>query len=250
VEVEYTKEAIVVLADSLRSIAAMRRLGDEDDMDNVLTPVSLSARLRALPQELQRIVGEVYMPADNGEAIVDALRRGDKVYGVSDGSASKGYAAHRWKLTRRPNDPMAIRGHGPVDGIAPTAFRAEMQGQVAVLIVSSLLVANRGVHGAHLLSLCDNQATLRRLSEYSKALRVPDQINSEVDLFLIYREWMKKRHIRCTRQWVKGHQDRKKPLHEIEPEGILNIEVDALMWWIKGHQDRKSLSMKLNLKVF
>jgi len=56
---------------------------------------------------------------------------------------------------------MAIKGSGPVDGHRPTAFRAEMQGQVAVLIVSSLLVAARGIRQARIISLCDNKATLR-----------------------------------------------------------------------------------------
>jgi len=39
---------------------------------------------------------------------------------------------------------------------------------------------------------------------------------------------MGKRHVQCTRRWVKGHQDRKMPLHEIDEEGRLNMEVDKL----------------------
>jgi len=245
VEIEYTKNAIVVLTESLRTAAAMRRIGGAEAMDIISDPISLAARLRALPIELKRVVGRVTIPDDDGEAIIDALRSGEKVYGVSDGSASNGLAAHGWKLTRRPNDPMAIKGRGPVDGLSPSAFRAEMQGQVAVLIVSSLLVADRGVRNAHILSLCDNQATLRRLAAHSKSLRVRDQVESEVDLFLIYREWMKKRHVRCTRRWVKGHQDRKLPRHEISDEGLMNIEVDELATsaYIMAGVDKTSLEV-------
>lgn len=57
-----------------------------------------------------------------------------------------------------------------------------MQGQLAVLIVSSLLVASRGIRKAHIITLCDNKATLRRLAEHSRSLKVRDQTESEVDL--------------------------------------------------------------------
>ena len=154
--------------------------------------------------------------------------RGDIVFGVSDGSASKGLAAHGWKHNRRPNDPLVIRAHGPVDGLSPTAFWAKMHGQVAVLTVPSLLIADRGICGGHIISLCDNRAMLRRLAAHSRSMWVRDQLDGELDLFLLYRDWMKKLYVRCTRQWVKGHQDRKKPFHEISIEGLLNIEVDEL----------------------
>jgi len=228
VEVEVTTDAIIVLAESLREAAAMRQLTDIDSVVDPTEPISLVSRIHALPPELRRVVGKIIFPADDGQELLDALRRGDRLYGVSDGSASQGAATHGWKLTRRPNDPAAIRGSGPVDGHLPTPFRAEMQGQLAVLIVSSLLVAARGIPRARIISLCDNKATLRRLAEHSKSLRVRDQLDSEVDLFLVYRTWMQKNHVQCTHRWVKGHHDRTKSLHEIDDEGLLNIEVDKL----------------------
>ena len=188
----------------------------------------MEARIRLLPPELQRLVGKVSIPEDGGNSIIDAIRHGKKVFGVSDGSASHGLAAHGWKLARKPNDPMAISGSGPVDGRKPTAFRAEMQGQVAVLIISSLLIAARGIRQANIISVCDNRATLRRLAAHSRTLRVRDQVESEVDLFLIYRDWMRKNYIQPTPLWVKGHQDRTTPLCDISTEGLLNIEVDKL----------------------
>lgn len=121
-----------------------------------------------------------------------------------------------------------------------------MQGQLAVLIVSSLLVSECGVWGACMLSLCDNLATLRGLSAHSRSLRVRDHFESEVDLFLIHRNWMKKQHVCCTQQWVKGHQDRKKPRHEISAEGLMNIEVDdelANAAYITARMDKTSLDM-------
>ena len=228
VEVEITSTAVVVLAESLRDAAAMRQFTDIDTIEDFTEPISLQNRLRTLPPELQRLLGRVIIPEDDGQALLDAIRRGDSLYGVSDGSALQGAATHGWKITRRPNDPAAIRGSGPVDGVLPTPFRAEMQGQLAVLIVSSLLVAARGIHRARIISLCDNKATLRRLAEHSRLLRVRNQLDSEVDLFLIYRTWMQKSHIQCTHRWVKGHQDRTKSLHEIDDEGLLNMEVDHL----------------------
>lgn len=193
VEVEITPTAIVVLAESLREAAAMRQITDIDSVAEYTEPISLQNRLRTLPPELRRLLGRVIIPDDGGQELIDAIRRGDHIYGVSDGSAMKGAATHGWKLTRRPNDPAAISGSGPVDGHLPTPFRAEMQGQLAVLIISSLLVAARGIHRARIISLCDNKATLRRLADHSKSMRVRDHLDSEVDLYLLYRNWMRKK---------------------------------------------------------
>ena len=229
VEVEETKEAVVILAESLREAAAMRRFEETESFDDVATDfLCLENRLQALPPELKRLVGRVELPSDGGQALVDALRNGQQLFGVSDGSAAGGAATHGWKLARRPRDQASIQGSGPVDGRNPTPFRAEMQGQLAILIVSSLLVANRGIPKARIISLCDNKATLRRMAEHSKSLHVRDHLDSEVDLFLIYRTWMRKNYIQPVGRWVKGHQDRNKPMHEIADDGLLNIEVDNL----------------------
>lgn len=64
------------MAESLRVAAAIRHLGGMDEMEPIFAPVSLAERLRALPSELQRIVGKVALPEDYGEAIIDALRQG------------------------------------------------------------------------------------------------------------------------------------------------------------------------------
>mmetsp|Transcript_24393 Transcript_24393/g.34983 ORF Transcript_24393/g.34983 Transcript_24393/m.34983 type:complete len:464 (+) Transcript_24393:4031-5422(+) len=228
VEIEFTKDALVILTESMRSTAAMRHL-EENKSDTFLNdPVCIQNRIRALPTELRRIVGKVWFPHDNGQALINAIRSGARVYGVSDGSASRGSATHGWKLARGPADPLAIKGCGPVDGHLPSAFRAEMQGQLAVLIVSSLLVAARGIRKANIVSLCDNRATLRRMAEHSRNLRVRDHTESEVDLYLIYRDWIQKKHVQCESKWVKGHQDRHQLIQDIDDEGLLNMEVDRL----------------------
>jgi len=97
-----------------------------EPLERVMEAVCLTSRLQALPPELRRLVGNVSLPEDGGEAILNAIRKGDKVFGVSDGSASKWAATHRWKLARCPRDPLAIKGSGPVDGLLPNSFWAEM----------------------------------------------------------------------------------------------------------------------------
>ena len=44
------------------------------------------------------IIGKVWIPNDNGQALIDAIRSDARVYGVSDGSASKGAASHGRKI--------------------------------------------------------------------------------------------------------------------------------------------------------
>jgi len=120
VEVELTKDAIVVLTESMRAVTALRDFSEQDGTQDLSDPVCLINRVRALPEALRRLVGKIWMPDDDGQALIDAIRAGKRVYGVSDGSASKGAATHGWKSARGAEDPLAIKGCGPVDGFLPS----------------------------------------------------------------------------------------------------------------------------------
>jgi len=107
-----------------------------------------------------------------------------------------------------PDDPNAILGAGPVDGVAPTPARAEAQGQLSILVVSSLLAQSGGLHRSQVTSVCDNRAVLRRLAGRHRMDKMQAHKSSDTDLYLIYKAWLAKRQIAPEHVWVKGQQDK------------------------------------------
>lgn len=227
VDIERTAKAIVVLCQSLREEKALRyherMLGQEDQQE-----VSFSGRLQRLPERLRALIGTVTIPPDEGRSIVAKWEEGHQVFGVSDGSAKGGVATHAWKICGGPDDPNAVSGTGPVDGVQPTPARAEAQGQLSVLLVSTLLAQSGGLHRSKVLSICDNKGVLRRLAEQHRLHRLQAHKSSNADLYLLYKTWLSKGSIRCTHQWVKGHQDNKGNVDGLSVAAKLNVEVDRL----------------------
>jgi len=170
----------------------------------------------------------VTLPPDEGRSIIERWGAGQKVMGVSDGS-SKGFTGtHAWKICIGPDNPNAIVGAGPVDGVAPTPARAEAQGQLSVLVVSSLLAQSGGLHRSQVTSICDNKAVLRRLLGQHRIDKMQAHKSSDTDLYLIYKAWLAKGHIAGTHVWVKGHQDKKGQVEGLSDSAKVNVEVDRL----------------------
>jgi len=75
-----------------------------------------------LPDSLQHICGDITLPSDNGEAIIDAISSRDNVlFGASDASLKDGRVTHAWILSSGNIDDIAdenlhLSGRGPVDG--------------------------------------------------------------------------------------------------------------------------------------
>ena len=63
----------------------MRHFGSEDELGDPTEAVCLDAPLRALPVELQCLIGKVHIPSDGGNTLSDAILNGEQVYGISDG---------------------------------------------------------------------------------------------------------------------------------------------------------------------
>mmetsp|Transcript_23736 Transcript_23736/g.34016 ORF Transcript_23736/g.34016 Transcript_23736/m.34016 type:complete len:562 (+) Transcript_23736:2630-4315(+) len=198
----------------------------------------LSERFAALPPLLRRVCGRVDIPVDGGAALaMFVMETGKKLYGVSDGSAKSGTGTHGWRLCRYPGDEMALQGSGYVDDANTTPFRAESQGQLAILIASTVLAKRWGFTMMEVLSICDNKAVLRRLAKAHRDLKLADQKEPDADLYAVYRAWARDAPVACTYRWVKGHQDREKALVDLPAEAQINCEVDALAGMVYGRRD-------------
>ena len=158
-EVEKIANSIVIFCQSLREVQAMRchaRMIEQEEYEGA----SFSDRIASLPESVRTLIGTVTFPQDSGRSLIARWEEGLQVYGVSDGSAKQeqGLATHAWKICAGSNDANAVWGAGPVEGAAPTPARAEVQGQLSVLIVSTLLSQSGGLHRSKVLSICENMA--------------------------------------------------------------------------------------------
>ena len=66
----------------------------------------------------------------------------EPIIGISNGSVRGTKATHAWTLLMGSKMGMKISGRGPVDGPARriSSFRAELQSQIALFIITMLLV--------------------------------------------------------------------------------------------------------------
>ena len=235
VELEQAEDAFVVLAASSRHFASFRF---QEQGAAVEDPVLLSERFAALPPLLKSLCGMVDIPLDGGAAIANYAREtGRKLYGVSDGSAKAGVGTHGWRLCRFPGDELALQGSGFVEGERTTPFRAESQGQLAILIASTVLAQKWGFTMLEVMSICDNRAVLKRLAKVHRGSRLADHKDPDADLYLVYKDWAREAPVACSYRWVKGHQDRKVPYDELPAEAKINCEVDELAGRVHGRYE-------------
>ena len=189
----------------------------------------LSERFTTLPPKLRRLCGKVDIPSDGGAALaMFVMATGKKLYGVSDGSAKRGVGTHGWRLCRFMGDELALQGSGFVDGVTTTPFRAETQGQLAILIASTVLAQQWRFTMLDILSICDNKAVLKRLARTHRERRLADNKESDSDLYEVYRDWARSAPVKCTYKWVKGHQDRDAAMVDLPVEAQVNCEADTL----------------------
>ena len=224
-DVRITKECIILLCTSTHN--------DNDYycyQSQYKSPIAetLQDHFDQLPTSLQRICGHIIIPKDGGTHLAQAAHDG-LLLGVSDGSVKGSQATQAWTLTTSPNDPLSMKGCGPVDGSMSTlsSFRSEVQGQLALLIMITLLVKVHNVNQPSYTSICDNQSALKRLQPLTNSLKLHHHKEPEADLLLTFHQWSDN-NVKCTPQWVRGHQDSCKQKEDLNDLERINIEMDQL----------------------
>ena len=89
------------------------------------------------------------------------------------------------------NDPHAMCGSGLVDGDHSTlsSFWVEVQGQVALLIMMTILVKVHQLSHPSFLSICDNQGAHKCLQPLKTGLCLCHHKEAEADLLLTFWQW-------------------------------------------------------------
>jgi hypothetical protein len=82
-----------------------------------------------------------------------------------------------------------------------------LQGQLALLIISSLFFQTHKIECPKITLHCDNEGVQKRTNTPHRIIQLKSHKESDADLLLVYRAWIKKGNVQPTVEWVKGHQD-------------------------------------------
>ena len=176
---------------------------------------SVQEMFSTMSEPLQRIVGQVEWPDDEGLLeIAQSIHDGSAI-GVSDGSVRPrtDQATQAWIIQTR--NGTEIRGKGPVDGTTAsrTSHRAELQGQTALFLMIHLVAQYFNILGGCLHSFCDNQAVVKKLQRGWKMWRFRHTKGPDGDLQALLRRTVNSLESDCKilfdANWVQGHQDTK-----------------------------------------
>ena len=96
----------------------------------------------------------------------------------------------RLDTTTKSGSAGEITECGPVDRTAQSLslYQAELQGQLAIRICSTLLVQQYSLQGGILTSMCDNQGVLRREERVAHDIKLGTHKEAEADLLLTMRD--------------------------------------------------------------
>jgi hypothetical protein len=211
--------------------------------DQTPTSTDLRSLHSRLPKSLQRSCGEVHIPEDGGSKLLQHIFTHNKpLLGVSDASLKDGQGAHAWILSTgeldHVDDPlMHISGKGPVDGYQAdmSSARGEIQGQVALAIMTKLLLHSQQSPTTKVIFHGDNIGVQRKCSTCTTR-RLRDHRQPNQDLYLEYHSASK--NLSKKVEWVKGHQDKGQDWTTIKDLKPLNLSPAAyLNIWCDRHAD-------------
>ena len=145
----------------------------------------------------------------------------------TDGSVQGHRASFGWVMSTQEGNRIA-RCNGPAYGAKPVSYRAEGYGLLSALRLMHHLAAHWQTTNKFSL-VCDNETMVNRANESQSVLQATP--NSTMDP-----EWDVLAEIWVTRdalgdhaiEWVKGHQDDKKPHADLDLKAQLNVDADKL----------------------
>ena len=159
--VQITSNTIILLCTSPRHQTA-RTYHELSTAYERPTPTTFKQQLEALPTQLWKLLGEITIPENRGLSMATAAANGE-LMGVSDTSVNDTQGSHVWTLTTVVADNLAIHGAGLVDGQISylNSYQAELQSQLALFIVATILTRVFQISEPMLTSQCVNKGVLK-----------------------------------------------------------------------------------------
>ena len=191
-------------------------------------PETIRTKLRQLPEWQQHYVDHLQLCPNFETKYRTAMER-NKLRTASDGSAPF-HGSFSWLLADRDTEEILASGGGEChhfEGL--TSHRMETAGRLGRDIFISVLPRYRPTSttgGSRVIHYCDNEESVNR-SEEPDRRHTTNHTLHDFDLHRAIRDF--RPLIPATgARWVKGHQDRDKPIEELPLGARLNIKADAL----------------------
>jgi hypothetical protein len=181
----------------------------------------------------RRIVGlpNNSLPSPPEYNFVSNLYANGELYCVSDGSFDPkiGIGSNAWIMTNEAQQ-FSMLGAGPVDGDPSkmSAYRPELHGILANLIILNTIASTYVIPvGSPVTLVCDNEAAIIELDKILTAAdHVIDPLQTDYDLLLEIQGEVTLSTAKFTAKWVRGHQEGKVNLCDLDFLAILNINCD------------------------
>jgi hypothetical protein len=187
-------------------------------------PKSLKHYIDALPIEVSWSMRN-FISTDDGKILAQALSNGTAI-AVCDGSYKQGKGASAWVM-EGDSSKGRIKGFNWVSGstVNQSSYRSELAGLLGIVTFTIELCKYHSIKEASITIACDNiSALLNSLDQDSyTSILDPDH-----DLITAIQKLLQTPGITWLYRHVRGHQDDKKAINELDHWEKLNIEMDAL----------------------
>jgi hypothetical protein len=210
----------------------------QSDSRDILTAISgfpdLTQKFQNLPSRFKDLVGDVQLPNDSGEGLVNALKLGTAVL-ASDGSyyedINKGMHTYLLESTELGCNKLCGSATSPQSdhmSSAPT----EHYGAIAVITCLIVLLYHHNEDGLGwpVVNLyIDNEEIVNRGNKrYPKFRNVRQYLVHDYDLWLTTSDLLSSMNLQVNFEWVRGHQSLDANNENIQAI-LLNTEVDRMV---------------------
>jgi hypothetical protein len=165
-----------------------------------------------------------FVYSDNGQELAHSIQQGF-AKAVSDGSFKNQRGTSAFSLFGSTEEPLLIGWNGvPGTLTAQSAYRSELAGIAAIITAAKLLVTRFSLsHGAIKIGLDGSEALNQAGGNWPL---VPAQ--ADFDMLSDIRRRLALSPIKWTWHWIRGHQDKHKPLRFLDFWARQNVYMDAL----------------------
>jgi hypothetical protein len=180
----------------------------------------------------QRLLHQLDFVPGGKRTLRECLTTHHKLRSASDGSLDpkKAIASFGWQLLGNGN--ILVRGAGPVDGVPDllSSTHAELFGASAVLefLYHFWTYSNIPDSKSRVVLWVDNQAAIKKVNRTQKTGAKQQCMGHDSDIIGQITDRLDRLTLRIRLQWVKSHQDRKTPYHNLDLPGRMNIDADSL----------------------
>ena len=227
------------------SVMAVYNKLQSSEEELLAKPQSFQEYMATLPLVSQRLLYQVRFVPGGERALRECLQDNRKIRAASDGSFDPDteMAAQGWHLIGNGN--VLVEGAGPVDGIPEflSSTRAELFGIGAIGEFLHFFCEFHNIESkSRVIKCCDNRAAISRINKtlrkYSRRRRMSD----DVDIVSHISDRIKASPLRHRLNWVKAHQDDKRPYQELDIWGRMNCDADKIATRFRARMDKGEIT--------